>query len=315
MLGALRAAHRASAASTRAASRSCRSAAPGHCTPVRWRDELGITRVLCPRASGVLCALGLAAAAPRHDISRTVLLQRRAARRRAPARAVRDALVARGRPSALAGERAHANASLYELRYSRPVLRARRRADRSRSIPPSCARRFAAAHTSSRYGYRDDEASTSSSSTCACRSGAPRHELRPRAGGETSVGADTGTGTGTGTGEEPHESARVMFAGSLLDARIVRGELAPGTIRVRPVPVRTGRGRRCSWRPHGPCAVDEHGTLHLLRDRDVRQVELGERRPRRRERGGGRVSATGRDRAAGRSPARCARPARRWVSR
>jgi N-methylhydantoinase A len=37
-------------------------------------DELGIERVLCPRASGVLCALGLAAAAPRRDVSRTVLL-------------------------------------------------------------------------------------------------------------------------------------------------------------------------------------------------------------------------------------------------
>jgi len=38
-------------------------------------DELGITRVLCPRTSGVLCALGLAAAAPRRDVSRTVMLR------------------------------------------------------------------------------------------------------------------------------------------------------------------------------------------------------------------------------------------------
>ncbi|HYM44944.1 MAG TPA: hydantoinase/oxoprolinase family protein, partial [Solirubrobacteraceae bacterium] len=38
-------------------------------------DELGIARVLCPRASGVLCALGLAAAAPRRDVSRTVMLR------------------------------------------------------------------------------------------------------------------------------------------------------------------------------------------------------------------------------------------------
>jgi N-methylhydantoinase A len=36
--------------------------------------ELGIERVLCPRASGVLCALGLAAAAPRRDAARTVML-------------------------------------------------------------------------------------------------------------------------------------------------------------------------------------------------------------------------------------------------
>ncbi|HEV3320241.1 MAG TPA: hydantoinase/oxoprolinase family protein, partial [Solirubrobacteraceae bacterium] len=37
--------------------------------------ELGIERVVCPRTSGVLCALGLAAAAPRRDVSRTVMLR------------------------------------------------------------------------------------------------------------------------------------------------------------------------------------------------------------------------------------------------
>jgi N-methylhydantoinase A len=36
--------------------------------------ELGIERVLCPMASGVLSALGLAAAAPRRDAARTVML-------------------------------------------------------------------------------------------------------------------------------------------------------------------------------------------------------------------------------------------------
>ena len=39
--------------------------------------ELGISRVLCPRASGVLCALGLATAAPRRDVARTVMLDGR----------------------------------------------------------------------------------------------------------------------------------------------------------------------------------------------------------------------------------------------
>ncbi len=36
--------------------------------------ELEIDRVLCPRACGVLSALGLAAAAPRRDASSTVML-------------------------------------------------------------------------------------------------------------------------------------------------------------------------------------------------------------------------------------------------
>jgi N-methylhydantoinase A len=38
-------------------------------------EALSIERVLCPRASGVLSALGLAAAAPRRDVARTVMLR------------------------------------------------------------------------------------------------------------------------------------------------------------------------------------------------------------------------------------------------
>jgi N-methylhydantoinase A len=37
-------------------------------------EELGIRRILCPRTSGVLSALGLAAAPPRRDAARTVML-------------------------------------------------------------------------------------------------------------------------------------------------------------------------------------------------------------------------------------------------
>ena len=37
-------------------------------------EQLAIERILCPGASGVLSALGLAAAAPRRDVSRTVML-------------------------------------------------------------------------------------------------------------------------------------------------------------------------------------------------------------------------------------------------
>ncbi len=38
-------------------------------------EQLGISRLLCPRASGVLSALGLAAAAPRRDHARSVLIR------------------------------------------------------------------------------------------------------------------------------------------------------------------------------------------------------------------------------------------------
>ena len=38
-------------------------------------ERLGISRVLCPRASGVLSAVGLAAAPPRRDVARTLLIE------------------------------------------------------------------------------------------------------------------------------------------------------------------------------------------------------------------------------------------------
>jgi len=115
--------------------------------------ELGISRVLCPRASGVLCALGLAAAAPRHDLSRTVLL-RDDELSAEHLRAVRDALVAEA-DAALAGERARLRVA-YELRYSGQSFELS--VEQSESVDPDALReRFAATHEQ-RYGYREDDA-------------------------------------------------------------------------------------------------------------------------------------------------------------
>jgi N-methylhydantoinase A len=77
-------------------------------------DELGIERVLCPRACGVLSALGLAAAAPRRDASSTVMLSGEAFTSEPVATATR-ALIERARgeldgPVERVGVR-------YELRY------------------------------------------------------------------------------------------------------------------------------------------------------------------------------------------------------
>jgi N-methylhydantoinase A/oxoprolinase/acetone carboxylase beta subunit len=115
--------------------------------------ELGISRVLCPRASGVLCALGLAAAAPRHDLSRTVLLRgdQLSAER---LRELRDALVAEA-DEALSGERERLRVA-YELRYSGQSFELA--VEQSESVDPDALREgFAAAHEQ-RYGYREDDA-------------------------------------------------------------------------------------------------------------------------------------------------------------
>jgi N-methylhydantoinase A len=76
--------------------------------------ELGIRRILVPRASGVLCALGLAAAAPRRDAARTVMLAEASLNAKRLA-AERAALVARA--CAELGEPAARVAVRYELRY------------------------------------------------------------------------------------------------------------------------------------------------------------------------------------------------------
>ena len=115
--------------------------------------ELGISRVLCPRASGVLCALGLAAAAPRRDVARTVMLARRRAHRRSAwrgerARCSREACAALGAAPARVRVR-------YELRYrgqsfELPVERSSSRATRrSAALDPATLREASRARTSS----------------------------------------------------------------------------------------------------------------------------------------------------------------------
>jgi N-methylhydantoinase A len=130
--------------------------------------ELGMRRILCPRASGVLSALGLAAAVPRRDAARTVMLAGAAFDAARPA-AEREALLARaqaelGEPAARVGVR-------YELRYRGQSFELAVEEDDvgaheappdaggppgANTPPPDALREaFAQAHER-RYGYRDD---------------------------------------------------------------------------------------------------------------------------------------------------------------
>ncbi len=76
--------------------------------------ELGMRQILCPHASGVLCALGLAVAAPRRDAARTVMLAGETFNAERLA-GEREALVARA--CAELGEAPARVAVRYELRY------------------------------------------------------------------------------------------------------------------------------------------------------------------------------------------------------
>jgi N-methylhydantoinase A len=140
---------------------------------VAMAEEIGIARVLCPRAGGVLSALGLAAAAPRRDVSASVMLSG-------------DTFTQAGVQDAVERLRARAAAELgapvartevrYELRYAGQSFELSVHGEALYREPRDCEPRgealnpelpaattdpeqlreaFAAEHEH-RYGYRDD---------------------------------------------------------------------------------------------------------------------------------------------------------------
>jgi N-methylhydantoinase A len=207
--------------------------------------ELGIARVLCPRASGVLCALGLAAAAPRHDVSRTVLLSGRELTRERLGDA-RDELIAEA-DGALAGPRADVRVA-YELRYAGQSFELPVEApepSRDEPDPEALSEAFATAHER-RYGYRDDDAAVELVNVRVSVWG-PAPALRPQA---------------DAAAEPARSSAHVVFGGEALEASVLRGELAPGTEVHGPALCALPEATLLVP-PGWSGAVDEHGTCVL----------------------------------------------------
>jgi len=213
-------------------------------------SELGITRVLCPRASGVLCALGLAAAAPRRDAARTVMLSAEAL---SPERLGRelDALLdqALGALSA-APTRIRVR---YELRYRGQSFELPVEED----VAPAAAERatlgreglraaFADAHEQ-RYGYRDEEAELELVNI-RVSVWASSPSLRPLpSGGAAAPAARTRT---------------VVFDGEPLEALVLRGEPAPGSELSGPALCALPEATLLIP-PGWSGTVDAHGTIQL----------------------------------------------------
>jgi len=213
--------------------------------------ELGIRRVLCPRASGVLSALGLAAAAPRHDVSRTVMLAGERLTRPA-LRAVRDRLVAEA-GAVLAGERAAVRV-VYELRYrgqsfELPVEPPGPEDDASPDPDPrALSEAFAAAHER-RYGYREQDGEVELVNIRVSVWG-PSPTLRPLAH----------------AGAQPRRSrAPIVFDGQARRAEVLRGELAPGTELQGPALCALPESTLLVA-PGWSAVVDEQGTIVLVDD-------------------------------------------------
>jgi N-methylhydantoinase A len=178
-------------------------------------ESLGIARVLCPRASGVLSALGLAAAAPRRDAARTVMLsgdQLTAELLEVARQALlKEAAELLDEPPVRARVR-------YELRYrgqsfELPVEEHRgEEAEPARLDPARLRAAFDEAHET-RYSYRDERAEIELVNIRVSVWGrAP--SLRPRAHG--------------GKGAPEHGTAAIVFGGERLQARVVFGEPEPG---------------------------------------------------------------------------------------
>ncbi len=119
-------------------------------------QELGIEHVLCPRACGVLSALGLAAAPARRDVSRTVMVPGDELSAERLARE-RDALLARATKELGAPGVASARSRVrYELRYAGQSFELPVEIGDG-TDPKRLADAFSAAHEE-RYGYREDDA-------------------------------------------------------------------------------------------------------------------------------------------------------------
>jgi N-methylhydantoinase A len=171
-------------------------------------EELGMTRILCPRASGVLAALGLVVSDRRRDVQRSVLLAGEALTDEALADET-GALAERAREQL--GEHDADVRVTAELRYRGQAfelaVEAHDSADELREA-------FHAAHEEA-YGFRDPEGEVELVTLRATATEAGP-DVDAAAAGEAAAGAEASTRTAIFGGEE-HETA------------VLTGEPEPGT--------------------------------------------------------------------------------------
>jgi N-methylhydantoinase A len=167
--------------------------------------ELGIETILCPRAGGVLSALGLCASDRRRDTTRTVMLSGSELSAERIAQAVDELIAGLGRdlpdasPEVAFGMRYRGQA--FELTIPGPVD----------PDPVDLTRRFAKAHEE-RYGYSDPDAEIELVDVRLAMV-VPGPKPRPRAASGDGLSEDT-------------RAAR--FDGNWLEARVLRGEPSAG---------------------------------------------------------------------------------------
>jgi N-methylhydantoinase A len=209
-------------------------AGPLHATAIA--DELGMTTILCPRASGVLAALGLVVSERRRDVQRSVLLSGDAL----TAARLRDEIGALGGTGELR--------VVADLRYRGQAFELA--VDTTTAPDPDELREaFAAAHEQA-YGYRDPEGEVEVV-TLRVTMTSPGPEIDAAAAGAAGRGATRST-------------RRAIFAGEEHEAAVLTGEPEPGTTVTGPAICELPEATLAvppGW--HG--RVDPSGTIRLQR--------------------------------------------------
>jgi N-methylhydantoinase A len=211
-------------------------------------ERLGISTVLAPRASGVLSALGLAAAAPRRDVARTLMLGVGAGSAET-VEVMRASLISQALGEL--GEEPVRIRVRHELRYlgqsfELPVEEERNPGEDTPGLDSVALRTaFAEAHET-RYGYRDEQAELELVNLRVSAWGAAP-VLNPVSSPEPAP-------------EYPRTS--VIFGGRALEARLFRGEPPAG--RALDGPAVCALAESTLLIPPGWSGVlDEHGTIRL----------------------------------------------------
>jgi N-methylhydantoinase A len=215
---------------------------------VALAEAMGMRRVLFPRASGVLSALGLAAAAPRRDAARTVLLSGDALTARSVA-AEREDLVQRTVTET--GDAARVRVR-YEMRYRGQSfeLAIDEEPTGAAAVDVAALREaFERAHEE-RYGYRDEGEEVELVT------------IRVSAWGHTPT-----VNLAASSGLQPkRETRRAIVDGSELAVQCLRGEPPPGTEVAGPLICALPEATL--WVPPGWAGqVDAQGSVRLQRAR------------------------------------------------
>jgi N-methylhydantoinase A len=205
-------------------------------------DELGMDRILCPRASGVLSALGLLASERRRDTARTVLLSGEELTGDRVAAAVSEL-----RQSIGAGLEEATAETTYELRYSGQAFELAIPGP-DRPDPAELAERFSAEHER-RYGYRDPDAEIELVNIRVALV-VPGPTPEPRA-------APTGALT--------EATRRARFGGEWVETRVLRGEPPAGTSTEGPCVLELPEATLV-LPPGWNATVDDHGTIVAARE-------------------------------------------------